>query len=444
MTIEQRRIIATEIPGPKSRALEARRRSAVPPSVASALPVHVAGAQGAILVDVDGNHLIDFGSGAGAAILGHAAPNVIAALRDQSARLIHAGFSMTPYETYVALAERLTALTPGDFVKRTVLFNSRSEAVEGAVKIARKARGRAAIVAFDHAVHGATNLALALTAGAQPAKSGFGPFAGEIYRVPSPYPLRWPTGAARCLDEAFEAFVMTIHHQVGERNVAAVILEPIQSDGGVIVPPAGFVRRISDWCRLHDIAFIADETQTALARTGDMFASAHDDVAPDLIVMAGGLASGLPLAAVTGRSDLMDAVQPGALGGVSDGNPLACAAALATIDAIEEWDLCARARDIEQLIKRRLSVLAEQWDVIGEVRGRGAMIALEIVLGAGELNPHPLLATAIAEACCRQGLVLGVAGTYRNCLRLMPPLTILDSLLEEAMEILEQALATAR
>jgi 4-aminobutyrate aminotransferase/(S)-3-amino-2-methylpropionate transaminase len=444
MTIEQRRVIATEIPGPKSRALDARRRSAVPPSVASMLPVYVEGAEGAILLDVDGNQLIDFGSGAGAAVLGHAAPGVMAALRDQSARLGHAGFSVTPYESYVALAERLNALTPGDFVKRTVLFNSGSEAVEGAVKIARRATGRPAIVAFDHAVHGSTNLALALTARAQPAKSGFGPFAGEIYRAPGPYPLRWPTGAARCLDEAFEAFVMAVHLQVGETNVAAVILEPIQSDGGVIVPPAGFLKRVATWCRLQGIAFIADETETAFARTGAMFAAEHEDVMPDLVVMGGALACGLPLAAVTGRADLMDAVQPGALGGVSDGNPLACAAALAMIDTIMERNLPTRAREIESAVKRRLGLLADQWDVIGEFRGRGALIAVELVLGGGEMNPHPFLATAIAEACHREGLVVGVTGTYLNCLRLAPPVTIGDDLLDEAMGIVEQAFVTAR
>jgi 4-aminobutyrate aminotransferase/(S)-3-amino-2-methylpropionate transaminase len=444
MAIEQSRRLVSAIPGPKSLALHTRRRAATPAAVSSILPVYIAAAEGAILVDVDGNHFIDFTSGLGASSAGHGAAAIADAVRAQASTFLHTGFAATPYENYVTLAERLNALCPGSFEKRTALFNSGAEAVEAAVKIARKATGRPAVVAFDHAHHGRTNLTLALTAHVQPAKSGFGPFAGEIYRMPSPYPLRWPAGAALCLDEAFEALVMGVHLGVGEENVAAVVFEPIQGEGGVIVPPDGFLSRMSEWCRLHGIVLIADETLTGLGRTGDMFACAHDGVAPDLMVTGGALAAGLPLAAVTGRAALMDRVQDGAFDGVFEGNPVSCAAALAVLECIGEMDLCARARAIEQTIKRRLSRLTEQWDVIGEIRGRGALIAVELTLGGGELNPHPFFATAIAEECHRNGLLVSVCGTYGNCLRLMPPLTIDDGLLDDGLTVLEDAFVTAR
>jgi 4-aminobutyrate aminotransferase/(S)-3-amino-2-methylpropionate transaminase len=345
--IEQRRILTTAIPGPRSKQLQARKLSAVSAGVGTGLPVYIERAGGGILVDVDGNQLIDFGSGIAVTTVGNSSPRVVAAVKSQVEDFTHTCFMVTPYEEYVAVCERLNALTPGDGEKRSALFNSGSEAVENAVKIARTFTGRTAIITFDHAYHGRTNLTMALTAKNMPYKQGFGPFAGEIYRVPMAYPYRWPTGADRCADEAFEAFVSQVHTQVGEQNVAAVIIEPIQGEGGFIVPPAGYLKRIGDWCADNGILFIADEIQSGFCRTGDWFACEHEGVVPDLITTAKGIAGGLPLAAVTGRADVMDSVHGGGLGGTYGGNPVACAAALAAIETMEAEDLCGRARQIE-------------------------------------------------------------------------------------------------
>jgi 4-aminobutyrate aminotransferase/(S)-3-amino-2-methylpropionate transaminase len=294
-------------------------------------------------------------------------------------------------------------------------------------------------VAFDHAYHGRTNLTMALTAKNVPYKQGFGPFAGEIYRVPMAYPYRWPPGADHCADEAFDAFVSQVHTQVGEQNTAAVIIEPIQGEGGFIVPPAGFLKRIADWCAQHRILFIADEIQTGFCRTGDWFACEHEDVVPDLITTAKGIAGGMPLAALTGRADVMDSVHGGGLGGTYGGNPVACAAALGAIETMEAEDLCGRARQIEALFMPRLRELAETFDVIGEVRGRGAMLAIELVTGGSDRSPNPALTSALNAYCHSQGVVTLTAGTFGNVLRFLPPLAAADDLLNEGLGILEQA-----
>jgi 4-aminobutyrate aminotransferase / (S)-3-amino-2-methylpropionate transaminase / 5-aminovalerate transaminase len=443
MPIEQKRQMQTAIPGPRSTELAARRSAAVPAAVPTVLPLYIERAEGAILVDVDGNQLLDFGSGIGVNNCGHGLPEVAEAVSGQLEAFSHTCFSVTPYEGYVAVAERLNHLAPGSHEKRTALFNSGSEAVENAVKLARHHTGRAAVVAFEHAYHGRTSMALALTHKAVPYKQGFGPLGVEIYRMPMAYPLRWPTGAGRCLDEAFEAFVMGVHTQIGERNVAAVILEPIQGEGGFIIPPDGFLTRVSQWCAMHGIVFIADEVQTGLCRTGDWFACDHEQVAPDLLVTGKALGGGLPLAAVTGRADIMDGVAPGGLGGTFSGNPLACAAATATLDYMATHDLAARARSIGSVMMTRLHALADRFDVIGEVRGRGAMVAIELTVGGGELNPHPALAAAVAKACHQEGLIAMVTGAQRNCIRLLPPLTIGDDLLDDGMQVIEHAFITA-
>jgi 4-aminobutyrate aminotransferase/(S)-3-amino-2-methylpropionate transaminase len=346
---------------------------------------------------------------------------------------------VTPYEEYVDVCEHLNTLTPGDGEKRSALFNSGSEAVENAVKIARSFTGRSAIVTFDHAYHGRTNLTMALTAKNMPYKQGFGPFAGEIYRVPMAYPYRWPTGAEHCADEAFEAFVTQVHTQVGEQNTAAVLIEPIQGEGGFIVPPAGYLKRISDWCTQNGILFIADEIQTGFCRTGDWFACEHEDVVPDLITTAKGIAGGLPLAALTGRADAMDSVHGGGLGGTYGGNPVACAAALGAIETMKAEDLCGRAREIEALFMPRLRELAEKFDVIGDIRGRGAMLAVELVTGGGDKTPNSAVTSAVNAYCHSHGLVTLTAGTFGNVLRFLPPLSAGDDLLLEGLEILEQA-----
>jgi 4-aminobutyrate aminotransferase/(S)-3-amino-2-methylpropionate transaminase len=437
--VEQRRKLVTAIPGPRSKVLHERKVSAVSAGVGTGLPIYVERAGGGILVDVDGNHLIDFGSGIAVTTVGNSSPRVVEAVKGQVDDFTHTCFMVTPYEEYVAVCERLNALTPGDGEKRSALFNSGSEAVENAIKIARTFTGRTAIITFDHAYHGRTNLTMALTAKNMPYKQGFGPFAGEIYRVPMAYPYRWPTGADHCAEEAFEEFVSQVHTQVGEQNTAAVIIEPIQGEGGFIVPPAGYLGRIADWCAQNGILFIADEIQTGFCRTGDWFASEHEGVVPDLITTAKGIAGGLPLAAVTGRADVMDSVHGGGLGGTYGGNPVACAAALAAMETMEAEDLCGRARQIEALFMPRLRDLAGKFDVIGEVRGRGAMLAIELVSGGADKTPNPALTGALNAYCHSQGVVTLTAGTFGNVLRFLPPLSAGDDLLNEGLDILEQA-----
>ncbi len=442
MTIEQKRVLATAIPGPRSVELHARKNAAVAAGVGTTLPVYVERAGGGIVVDVDGNQLIDFGSGIAVTSVGNAAPRVVAAVQEQVADFTHTCFMVTPYEEYVAVAEKLNEVTPGDHEKRSALFNSGAEAVENAVKIARHATGRPAIVAFDHAYHGRTNMTMALTAKNMPYKHRFGPFAGEIYRVPMAYPFRWPTGPERCADEAFETFVSLVHAQVGEDNCAAVILEPIQGEGGFIVPAPGFVARMAEWCRDHGILFIADEIQTGFCRTGDWFACEAEDVVPDLITTAKGIAGGLPLAAVTGRAEVMDAVHGGGLGGTYGGNPVACAAALASIETMAADDLCGAARRIEGIMRPRLAALAEKYPAIGDLRGRGAMLAVELV-EPGSKTPNPELTAKVAKACHAEGLITLTAGTFGNVLRFLPPLVIGGDLLDEGLGILEAAFAAS-
>ncbi|HEU5006482.1 MAG TPA: 4-aminobutyrate--2-oxoglutarate transaminase [Jatrophihabitantaceae bacterium] len=443
MSIEQKRVRATAIPGPRSVKLHARKTAAVASGVGTTLPVYVREAGGGIVVDVDGNQLIDFGSGIAVTTVGNSAPRVVEAVQRQVADFTHTCFMVTPYEQYVAVAEKLNELTPGTHEKRSALFNSGAEAVENAIKIARHATGRQAVVAFDHAYHGRTNLTMALTAKNMPYKQGFGPFASEIYRVPMAYPYRWPTGPDNCADEAFSEFVELVHAQVGESNTAAVIVEPIQGEGGFIVPAPGFLARVAEWCREHGIVFVADEIQSGFCRTGDWFACEHEGVVPDLITTAKGIAGGLPLAAVTGRAEMMDAVHGGGLGGTYGGNPVACAAALGAIETMAAEDLCGAARRIESVMRPRLEQLAGKYDQIGDVRGRGAMLAVELVDGDGSKAPNPALTAKVSMACHEQGLITLTCGTFGNVIRFLPPLVIGDDLLNEGLDILEGALATS-
>jgi 4-aminobutyrate aminotransferase/(S)-3-amino-2-methylpropionate transaminase len=442
MTVEQKRVLATEIPGPRSRELHARKTAAVSSGVGTTLPVYVERAGGGIVVDVDGNQLIDFGSGIAVVSVGNAAPRVVSRVQEQVADFTHTCFMVTPYEEYVAVAEKLNELTPGSHEKRSALFNSGAEAVENAVKIARYATGRPAIVAFDHAYHGRTNMTMALTAKNMPYKHRFGPFAGEIYRVPMAYPFRWPTGPENCADEAFEVFTAQVHAQVGEDNTAAVLIEPIQGEGGFVVPPPGFLARVAEWCADHGILFIADEIQTGFCRTGDWFACEAEDVVPDLITTAKGIAGGLPLAGVTGRAEIMDAVHGGGLGGTYGGNPVACAAALGAIESMQADDLCGAAKRIEAVMRPRLAALAEKFPAIGDLRGRGAMLAVELV-EPGTKTPNPELTAAVAKACHADGLIALTAGTFGNVLRFLPPLVIGEDLLREGLDILDAAFAAS-
>jgi 4-aminobutyrate aminotransferase/(S)-3-amino-2-methylpropionate transaminase len=441
--LPQVRRLVTEVPGPRSRELMARRAATVARGVGTTLPVFVAAAGGGVIVDVDGNSLIDFGSGIAVVNVGNAATAVAAAVAEQAARFTHTCFMVTPYEGYVAVCEALARLTPGSHEKRSALFNSGAEAVENAVKIARAATGRSAVVAFDHAYHGRTNLTMALTAKAMPYKHSFGPFAPEIYRMPMAYPYRWPTGPERCGEEAAATVIDLVTKQVGAEAVAAVVIEPIQGEGGFVVPPPGFLAALAGFCRDNGIVFIADEVQTGFGRTGDLFACEHEGVVPDLIVTAKGIAGGLPLAAVTGRAEIMDAVHVGGLGGTFGGNPVACAAALAAIDTLQSQQLTRRAAEIGAIMLPRLQSMAERYPAIGDVRGRGAMVAVELVADPAGKQPDAGLTARVAAACHAEGLVVLTAGTWGNVLRFLPPLVIGDDLLDEGLTILEKAFASA-
>ncbi|MCU1405559.1 MAG: gabT, partial [Glaciihabitans sp.] len=432
--VQERRLV-TEIPGPISQALQARKSQAVASGVGTTMPVYAAAAGGGVLVDVDGNSFIDLGSGIAVTGVGNSAPAVVDAVTDQVARFTHTCFTITPYDSYVEVAEALNRLTPGDHSKRSALFNSGAEAVENAIKIARSYTGRAAVVVFDHAYHGRTNLTMAMTAKSMPYKSGFGPFAPEVYRAPMSYPYR---DGLSGVDAAAQAISM-IDKQVGAANLAAIVIEPIQGEGGFIVPAEGFIPALAEWAKANNVVFIADEVQTGFARTGDMFASAHEGVVPDLVVTAKGIAGGLPLSAVTGRQEIMDAPHVGGLGGTYAGSPIACAAALAAIKMYEDDDLAARARQLGELMTTRLAEMAVADPRIGDVRGRGAMIAIELVDPATGA-PDAALTAQVAKAAHRNGVIVLTCGTYGNVIRFLPPLSISDELLLEGLDVINSAL----
>lgn len=438
--LPQERRLVTPIPGPKSQELMARKNSAVAQGVGTVMPVFAARAAGGVVEDVDGNRLIDFGAGIAVTSVGNSAEAVVRRASAQLADFTHTCMMVTPYEGYVEVCEQLAELTPGDHAKKSALFNSGAEAVENAVKIARSYTGRQAVVVFDHGYHGRTNLTMALTAKDMPYKHGFGPFAPEIYRVPVAYPYRWLTGPENCAEEAAAQAMDLISKQVGAENVAAIVIEPILGEGGFIVPAPGFLPRIAQFAKDNGIVFVADEIQSGFCRTGQWFASEAEGVVPDLITTAKGIAGGLPLAAVTGRAEMMDAPHVGGLGGTYGGNPVACAAALGAIETMRELDLNAKARRIEEIMKSRLLALQEKHGAIGEVRGRGAMLAIELVK-PGTKDPDPQLTAALAKACHAEGLLVLTTGTYGNVMRFLPPLVIGEDLLAEGLDILEGALS---
>jgi 4-aminobutyrate aminotransferase/(S)-3-amino-2-methylpropionate transaminase len=419
-----------------SEDLHKRRGAAVARGVTSLVSSYVDHASGGSMHDVDGREWIDFGSGIAVTSVGNAAPRVVAAVRDQVERFTHTCFMVAPYESYVAVCEQLAALTPGTFDKRAALFNSGAEAVENAVKVARHATGRQAVVVFDHAYHGRTNLTMAMTAKSMPYKHRFGPFAPEVYRAPMSYPLR--DGGLSGADAAARA-IDVISKQVGPANVAAVLIEPIQGEGGFVVPAPGFLPALAAWAREAGAVFIADEVQTGFCRTGSWFACADEGVEPDLVTTAKGMAGGLPLAGVVGRAELMDAVHPGGLGGTYGGNPIACAAALAAIETMQELDLNAAAKRLEAQFMLRLTACAMDDPGIAEVRGRGAMLAIELVK-PGSLDPDPLRTAAVARACHGAGLLVLTCGTYANVLRFLPPLVISQEQVSRGLDILAESL----
>ncbi|WP_225846514.1 4-aminobutyrate--2-oxoglutarate transaminase [Streptomyces sp. HPF1205] len=438
--LPQERRLVTAVPGPKSRELLARKSAAVADGVGVTLPVFVARAGGGIVEDVDGNRLIDFGSGIAVTSVGNSAEAVVRRASAQLADFTHTCFMITPYEGYVEVAEQLAELTPGDHAKKSALFNSGAEAVENAVKIARAYTKRPAVVVFDHGYHGRTNLTMALTAKNMPYKEGFGPFAPEVYRVPLAYGYRWLTGPENAAEEAAAQAIDMITKQIGPEHVAAMIIEPIAGEGGFIEPAKGFLPRMARFAKDNGIVFVADEIQTGFCRTGQWFACEDEGVVPDLITTAKGIAGGLPLAAVTGRAEIMDAAHTGGLGGTYGGNPVACAAALGAIETMRELDLPARARRIGEIMTPRLHAMREKFPVIGEVRGRGAMIAIELVR-PGTKEPDAAVTSAVAKACHAAGLIVLTCGTYGNVLRFLPPLVIGEDLLNEGLDILEEALA---
>jgi 4-aminobutyrate aminotransferase/(S)-3-amino-2-methylpropionate transaminase len=435
MKLPQVRDLKTEIPGPKSQVLTARRQASVSAGIAMALPIFIENADGGILRDVDGNSLIDLGSGIAVTTVGNAAPNVVDAANEQAQRVTHTCFMVTGYEPYVDLCERLNMITPGDHEKRSALFNSGAEAVENAIKIARAHTGKRAVVAVEHAYHGRTNLTLALTAKQMPFKKSFGPFASDIYRVPTSYPLRDKlTG-----QEAASRSIARIDSEIGHADLAAIIIEPIQGEGGFIVPAPGFLQALATWCDQNKVVFIADEVQTGFCRTGAWFACEHDHLVPDLIVTAKGIADGYPISAVTGRASIMDSVHNGGLGGTYGGNPVSCAAALATIDLMEQDDLAGRAREIEVLIRETLAQALADSKVVAQIRGRGALMAVEFRDPQSGLHLADL-AKATATECGRRGVVILTGGTLGNVVRLLPPLVIPDNLLIEGLQIFAEVL----
>lgn len=434
--LPQERQLVTAIPGPASLERLDRKKAVVADGVGTMLPVFVVAAGGGILLDVDGNALIDLGSGIAVTTVGNSAPSVVRRVSEQVAAFTHTCFMITPYDGYVDVCEQLAELTPGSHAKKSALFNSGAEAVENAVKIARAATGKDAVAVFDHAYHGRTNLTMAMTAKNMPYKHGFGPFAGEVYRAPMSYPFRDGLSGAEAAARAIDV----IEKQVGATNLACVVIEPIQGEGGFVVPAPGFLPAIAAWCTANEVVFVADEIQSGFCRTGDWFASDDEDVVPDLVTTAKGIAGGLPLAAVTGRADLMDSVHVGGLGGTYGGNPVACAAGLGAIEEMRKHDLAGRARAIGERMRSRLAALQAAYAVIGDVRGRGAMMAIELC-APGTTEPDAARAAAVSAYCHAHGVVTLTCGTWGNVFRFLPPLSISDALLDEAFDVVAEAFA---
>jgi 4-aminobutyrate aminotransferase/(S)-3-amino-2-methylpropionate transaminase len=436
--------LRTAIPGPRSQVLMKRRNAAVVQAAFHATPVFVAKAEGAVVEDVDGNRLIDFAGGIGCLNTGHRAPGVVEAVRRQLDRFLHTSFNVLPYESYIAVCEKLNALAPGQGLKKTILLNTGAEAVENAIKIARCSTKRSAIISFEDAFHGRTYMAMAATSKTHPYKAGFEPFPSEVYRIPyaycyrCSYSLTYPSCDVHCARHIEDTFKRV----VAAESVAAVIVEPILGEGGFVTPPAEFYPTLSSICRKYGILLIADEVQTGFARTGTMFACEQLGFEPDMVTMAKSLTGGLPMGAVTGRAEIMDAPGVGQLGGTFGGNPAACEAALAVLEIIEKESLCARANALGERFRKRAAKWQAQWGLIGDVRGLGAMQALELVRSKAKREPADEETKQVAQYCYEHGLVLITAGSYGNVIRLLMPLVVTDAQMDEAMDVLESALAT--
>jgi 4-aminobutyrate aminotransferase/(S)-3-amino-2-methylpropionate transaminase len=435
-SVPQERKLVTELPGPNSVALQARREASVSRGAGTLANIYMERGSGAILVDVDGNQIIDLGCGIGVTTIGHAHPAVAAAAAEQAEKLTHTLFTVTPYENYVKVSERLQQITPGDFEKHSILVNTGAEAVENAVKIARKYTGRRAIVALDHAFHGRTNLTMTMTYRPWPERAGMGPFPGEIYSVPTSYPFRDGLSG----EEAAERTIDYIRTHIGASEIAAFFVEPIQGDGGIVIPAPGYFARIAEFCAENGIVFVADEIQAGIARTGTWYSIEHHGVVPDMVTSAKGLAGGFPLAAVTGRAEIMDAVQPGGIGGTFGGNPVSTAAALAVLDAIESEGLLAEAQRVERALQARIGDWAERFDVVGDVRGKGAMFGVELV-HPGTRNPNPEALSSVITYAAEHGVIVLDAGSWDSVLRFLPSVVISEELIDDAATVIEEAFA---
>jgi 4-aminobutyrate aminotransferase/(S)-3-amino-2-methylpropionate transaminase len=440
MEITQELKLITAIPGPKSLELHKKKQQEVSHGVGTMLPVYIERAHGAVLVDVDGNQLIDLGSGIGVVTIGHTNKQVVDAVMEQVQKLTHSLFTVTPYLPYLQVCEILNRRTPGKFEKRSALFNSGAEAVENAVKIARKYTGRGEIAVFDHGYHGRTNLTMAMNFKAHPYNNGFGPFAPGVHHVPMSYPFRDPEGMTG--EEAARRAITYMEKRVGAESLAAVIIEPVQGEGGFIVPAPGFLRTIADWAAKNGIVMVADEVQSGIARTGKWFASEWEEgFEPDLVIIAKGIAGGMPISAVTGRAEIMDASHPGGLGGTYGGNPVAAAAAVAVLNQLEAGGVLEQAERIEKILSARLAQMKAKYPVIGDVRGRGAMQAIEFI-EPGTMNPNSKAVEAVSKYAHSNGVVILSAGTHGNVIRFLPPLAISDALLNQALDIVEAGIAS--
>jgi 4-aminobutyrate aminotransferase/(S)-3-amino-2-methylpropionate transaminase len=440
--IEQVRKLLTSIPGPKSQEVIKRRAEAVSASLGMAIPVVVEKAGGGVIVDIDGNSIIDMGAGIAVVNVGNSADRVVKNVKEQVEAFTHTCFMIAPYLGYIQVCEALNRLTPGDHKKKSALFNSGAEAVENAVKIARNFTKRQAVVVFEHGYHGRTNLTMAMTAKNMPYKDGFGPFTPEVYRMPMSYPYRCDSCSGSCQESVLDTVLHKIEKEIGAKNVACIVIEPILGEGGFIVPCKGFLPGLVKFCKENGILFVADEVQTGFARTGQMFACEDESIIPDLITTAKGIAGGLPLAAVTGRADVMDSIHPSGLGGTFGGSPIACAAALGAIATIEEENLVERANELGLIMRQSLEAMKKKYPIIGDVRGRGAMQAIELVI-PGSKDPNPAALTSVIKYCQQNGVLILSAGTYSNVIRLLPPLVMPEHLLKEALEVLEAGLAQA-
>ncbi len=439
MSLEQKRQIVTAIPGPKSLALQQRRSEVISAGVGTMLAAFIDEAHGAILKDVDGNQFIDFGSGIGVVTIGHTNPGVVEAVSKQVSKLTHTLFTVTPYEPYVRAGELLTSHAPGNFKKKAAFFNSGAEAVENAVKIARKATGRTEIAVFDHAYHGRTNLTMSMNFKVHPYGTGFGPLAGSVHHAPMSYPFRDPADMTG--PEAATRAITYLEKRVGAAQIAALFIEPVQGEGGFVVPAPGFLKTLQDWTRANGIVMVADEVQSGMARTGKWFASEWEEgFEPDLITVAKGIAGGMPLSGVVGRAEIMDAAHAGGLGGTFGGSPTAVAAGVAVMEQYESGNWFSRALEVGDIISGRLNAMKNNYPVIGDVRGRGAMQAIELV-EPGTKNPNPAATEALLKHCHQNGVLVLNAGTYNNVLRFLPPLAITDELIHDALDVLAAGLA---